>query len=309
MYLLRSADCLTLVDTGPRTREAEAALEAGLREVGVQVEDLDQILLTHYHCDHVGLLEQLVERSQAKVYAHPFTEPLIAREAAFEEARGHFYRDLYRGMGLNERQQEQALGQILDYLDYVGVAHVDVALQEGACLPGHEAWNVLYTPGHALDHLSLYNALDGVMLLGDHLIKHISSNAFLEPPHSPGGERPKMLMLYRESLQKVQQLDWQIGYTGHGEEITEYRELITKRLNDMERRAEAVLETVRAGKHTGVDITLSMFPRHLEQIPLIISETVGHLDWLVAQGRLRVEESAELWHYEVVQDHVKNRRG
>ncbi|PWK11263.1 MBL fold metallo-hydrolase [Tumebacillus permanentifrigoris] len=302
VYLLKGKDCLTLVDTGPKTVEAQEALEAGLRAVGVRVEDLDQILLTHYHCDHVGLLENLVEQSGAKVYAHPFTEPLIAREPAFEAARSEFYQGLYRGLGLTEAQKQQAIGQIYDYLEYVGVAHVDVALREGDRLPGHEEWQVVYTPGHALDHLSLYDAVGKRMLLGDHVIKKISSNAFIEPPHRAGDERPRMLMIYREALRKVQTLDWEIGYAGHGEEITGHRDLITKRLADMERRQANVLETVRSGKTTGVEITLAMFPRHLEQLTLIISETVGHLDWLVAEGKLRVEDDNGLWRYFAVEE-------
>jgi glyoxylase-like metal-dependent hydrolase (beta-lactamase superfamily II) len=306
VYLLKGRDCLTLVDTGPKTAEAQEALEAGLREAGVRVEDLDQILLTHYHCDHVGLLEQLLEQSGAKVYAHPFTGPLISRAPAYETARVEFYEGLYRGLGLNEEQKARAMGQIYDYLDYVGVAHVDQALEEGDRLPGHEEWEVYHTPGHALDHLSLFDAAGKRMLLGDHVIKRISSNAFLEPPHRAGEERPRMLMLYREALRKVMELDWEIGYSGHGEEITGHRELLAKRLADMERRQANVLETVRSGKTTGMEITLSMFPRHMEQLPLIISETVGHLDWLAAEGKLRVEDEDGLWRYFAVEESARS---
>ncbi|KEO83958.1 MBL fold metallo-hydrolase [Tumebacillus flagellatus] len=305
VYLLKGRDCLTLVDTGPLTRDALEALEHGLGAAGVRVEDLDQIVLTHYHCDHVGLVEHLVEKSGAKVLAHPYTEPLIARDPDVEAARGEFYLQLYRGLGLNEEQKETALKQILYFLDYVGTAHVDTALQEGDRLPGHEEWEVLYTPGHALDHISLFDRQGRRMLLGDHVIKHISSNALLEPPLRRGEERPRMLMLYREALRNVQALDWEIGYAGHGEEVTGHKELITKRLRDMERRAERVLETVRAGKSVGMDITLTLFPRHFEQLPLIISETIGHLDWLVHDGKLKIEDDGGLWRYEVVEECLK----
>ncbi|MBL0386476.1 MBL fold metallo-hydrolase [Tumebacillus sp. ITR2] len=305
VYLLKGRDCLTLVDTGPLTQEAQEALDAGLQNVGVRVEDLDQILLTHYHCDHVGLVENLVKRSRAKVLAHPFTGPQISRNPEFEDARREFYLGLYRGLGLNEEQKDKALGQVFDYLDYVGVGHVDVELQEGDRVPGHEEYEVLYTPGHALDHISLYDEQGGVMVLGDHLIKHISSNAFLEPPIRRGGERPRMLMLYQEALRKVQALDWEVGYAGHGGEVRGHKELIAERLLNMERRAEKVLDVVRSGINTGIEITLTMFPRHLEQLPLIISETVGHLDWLVHDGKLKVEDDGGLWRYSVAEECVR----
>ncbi len=48
-------DPLTLVDAGPLMEETEARLEAGLAALGVAVEDLELIVLTHQHDDHVGL--------------------------------------------------------------------------------------------------------------------------------------------------------------------------------------------------------------------------------------------------------------
>ena len=60
-------DPLTLVDAGPLQAEAEAALDAGLAEHGLRVEDLELIVLTHQHVDHTGLAGRLAERSGARV--------------------------------------------------------------------------------------------------------------------------------------------------------------------------------------------------------------------------------------------------
>ncbi|MGZ6502857.1 MAG: MBL fold metallo-hydrolase [Tumebacillaceae bacterium] len=298
LYLLVDGEMLTLVDTGPLTKQAEDVLEQGLQELGFQVEDLKQIVLTHFHVDHTGMLEKLVTRSGAKVYAHPWTAPLIRSDRAVEAARYHFFRDLYFKMGASLDVVEQSLGQLFDYQAFTGNGHVDVVLQEGMRLPGHEHWEVLYTPGHSQDHLSLYRAEDGVMLLGDHLIRTISSNAFIEPPAKAGEPRPKTLMIYREALRKIHALPWNIGFAGHGEPITEGHALIEKRLRDGEKRAEKVVNFVAQGKRSGMELALAMFPRHLNQLPLIVSETLGHLDWMVAEGRLAFEETPSgIWHY------------
>ena len=65
-YLLRGSP-LTLVDAGPRMEETEARLEAGLAALGVAVEDLELLVLTHQHDDHVGLAAELARRSGAEV--------------------------------------------------------------------------------------------------------------------------------------------------------------------------------------------------------------------------------------------------
>jgi glyoxylase-like metal-dependent hydrolase (beta-lactamase superfamily II) len=305
LYLLVDGDSLTLVDTGPLTQQAEEVLEGELHLLGYKVEDLSQIVLTHFHVDHTGMLEKLVMSSGAKVYAHPWTVPLIRADQAVEEARYEFFRGLYLSMGASLDVVEQSLSQLFDYQSFTGNGYVDVLLHEGMRLPGHEQWEVLYTPGHSQDHISLYRAGDGVMLLGDHLIRSISSNAFVEPPTQPGQSRPKTLMIYREALRKIQALPWQIGFSGHGEPIKEGQELIEKRLHDGERRAAKIVDLVAQGKHSGMEIALALFPRHMNQLPLIVSETLGHLDWMVADGVLAVEETAAgVWHYRTTEKNL-----
>src|SRR3954447_18845872 len=65
-WLLRG-DPLTLIDTGPREDRALAALEAGLRRHGLRMEDIELVLATHHHLDHVGLAETIRRRSGATV--------------------------------------------------------------------------------------------------------------------------------------------------------------------------------------------------------------------------------------------------
>ena len=68
IWLLRG-DPLTLIDTGPRSDEALAALEAGLRREGLRVENIELVIPTHHHLDHTGLLATIAARSGARVAA------------------------------------------------------------------------------------------------------------------------------------------------------------------------------------------------------------------------------------------------
>src|SRR5919199_5316637 len=65
-WLLRG-DPVTLIDTGPRDDEALAALEHGLRAHGLRIEDVELVLATHHHIDHVGLAATIKRRSGAVV--------------------------------------------------------------------------------------------------------------------------------------------------------------------------------------------------------------------------------------------------
>src|SRR5688572_4400711 len=64
---LLPGDPVTLIDTGPREACAEAALEAALRRERLRVEDIELVLATHHHLDHVGLAATIRRRSNARI--------------------------------------------------------------------------------------------------------------------------------------------------------------------------------------------------------------------------------------------------
>src|SRR5439155_17659127 len=66
VYLVED-DPLTLVDAGPNSATSLTTLEAALAEHGRKVEDLERIVITHQHIDHIGLVQILADRSGAEV--------------------------------------------------------------------------------------------------------------------------------------------------------------------------------------------------------------------------------------------------
>jgi glyoxylase-like metal-dependent hydrolase (beta-lactamase superfamily II) len=60
-YLLDD-DPLTLVDTGPNSGTSLDALERALAEHGRRIEDLELIVISHQHMDHLGLASILARR-------------------------------------------------------------------------------------------------------------------------------------------------------------------------------------------------------------------------------------------------------
>jgi glyoxylase-like metal-dependent hydrolase (beta-lactamase superfamily II) len=83
-YLIED-DPLTLVDTGPNSGKALDALERALREHGHRIEDLERIVITHQHLDHLGLVGILADRSGAEVCALDLLAPVMEEYGAHAE--------------------------------------------------------------------------------------------------------------------------------------------------------------------------------------------------------------------------------
>ena len=78
-YLIED-ERLTLIDAGPRSDQSLAELEQLAGEAGHRLEDIDLIVATHQHLDHIGLIRTVAERSGAEVAA---LDLAINRLAAF----------------------------------------------------------------------------------------------------------------------------------------------------------------------------------------------------------------------------------
>lgn len=77
VYVIDDGD-RTLVDAGwPRD---ERTVRVGLDVAGIDLSDIDRVLLTHYDADHVGTLAKLTPDLDAPVYIHPADAPYVAGE-------------------------------------------------------------------------------------------------------------------------------------------------------------------------------------------------------------------------------------
>src|ERR1700722_19521815 len=68
---------LTLIDTGPNSGTSLDELERALADHGRSVEDLELVVITHQHMDHLGLLEIVQRRSGAEVAALHLLAPYL----------------------------------------------------------------------------------------------------------------------------------------------------------------------------------------------------------------------------------------
>ncbi|MFC4022860.1 MBL fold metallo-hydrolase [Oceanobacillus longus] len=281
VYLIKG-DRLTLVDAGVKTKQAKSALEFQLKELGYKLNDIEQLILTHHHPDHIGLIEEFPRLQH--IVAHEKVDVWLTRDPTFKQQNEQFFDLFYFQTGIPEKFHH-VLSELTDTFRYAGEGTLTGTIEEGDLLPGHPEWKVIETKGHAQTHLSFLRESDGLFIGGDHLIKHVSPNPIIESPVNQGDERPKPMLQYRNSLKKCQRLEIATVLPGHGEKFSSVNEMITKRLFSQEKRANKVYNLLKSNPSTPYEICIQLFPRQYEkQINLTMSETIGQLDYLLDEG-------------------------
>ena len=123
-------DPLTLVDTGPNSGKALDQLERALREHGRRIEDLERIIITHQHLDHLGLVGILADRSGAEVVALDVLAPVVEEFGAHAERDDELAEALMLRHGI-PRDVVTALRRVALVPRWGGSANVGRRLRDG----------------------------------------------------------------------------------------------------------------------------------------------------------------------------------
>jgi glyoxylase-like metal-dependent hydrolase (beta-lactamase superfamily II) len=298
-YLIED-DPLTLVDTGPNSGKALDELEQALAARGHRVEDLGLIVVTHQHIDHIGLLEVLARRSGAEVAALDGLTGYLGDFRRAAELDDEFAVALMLRHGIPP-EVTQALRSVSSaFRGWGSGATVTRPLADGAQLALRDrTFAVQHRPGHSPSDTVFWDERAGILVGGDHLIKHISSNPLIARPLSAPGDvspaeqaaspdRPQALRTYIASLTATRELPARIVLSGHGEPITDHRELIGERFALTERRAGKIRGLLDDGPLTAHELAQRMWGNvAVTQAFLTLSEVLGHLDLLQAEGAVR----------------------
>jgi glyoxylase-like metal-dependent hydrolase (beta-lactamase superfamily II) len=294
VYLVKG-DALTLVDAGPLTDTAWVQLTEQLSLLGYTPQDIEQIVLTHHHPDHAGLLDRF--SSSVKIYGHPYNKFWLDRNDHFHEVYDRFFHQLAIQSGLPQ-EYVRAIHKFKSPLKFMGNRKLDIEIKEGDVIPGMEEWKIIETLGHAQSHLSFYRESDGTLIAGDHILANISPNPLIEPPFEGELERSKPLLQYNASLKKLLDIPISLAYTGHGDNITDVHGLIPKRLGKQDERARGVLEMIKGNRLTVFDICKTLFPTvYQKELGLTLSETIGQLDYLESLHYIKIECHEGIYYY------------
>ena len=300
-YLIED-EPLTLVDTGPNSGKSLDELARQLTALGRSIEEIELVILTHQHIDHLGLVEIIASRSGAEVAAIDVVVPFVENFGDDIEQDDRFAADLMLRHGIPEDVVIALRSVSRSFRAWGAKAQVTRPLHDGEALQLRDrALEVQLRPGHSPSDTLFWDPERRILLCADHLIAHISSNPLISRPLDGSDERPRALMTYLDSLRRTRELPARILLPGHGDPITDHKALIDERFAHHDRRAERIYGLIAERPRTAYEIAQELWGNvAVTQAFLTLSEVLGHVDLLTDAGRVREVADGSVVRFEAV---------
>lgn len=288
-YLLRDGAGWTIVDTGIHTPDGEAAWQAAFAALNIRPRAIQRILMTHVHPDHFGMAGWLqaeirADGGDAAVYTSP--REIEQARLIWEKATDVAFADYLHRHGM-PYDMAQAVDAGLEDTTRMTLPHADrlhPLLPDTDLTIGARTFRVLDAPGHADGQIIFFDAAEGLLLSGDHVMMKITPNIGIWPETDP-----HPLRRYLASLTTLRALPVRLALPGHKALITDWQGRINELLAHHEERLEQTLLAVRAGNHDAYAVALVIF-RHAgftsHEWRFALAEALAHLDELALRGQI-----------------------
>jgi glyoxylase-like metal-dependent hydrolase (beta-lactamase superfamily II) len=291
-----------VVDTGTQTPEAIAAWRTLIAPDGPlastpQGARLTKVICTHMHPDHVGMAGWLTRKFDCRLWMtrleYLTCRTLVAdtgREAPADAIR--FFQqhgwhdeaiDLYRAR----------FGGFGRYIHPLPDSYRRLADGESLTIGG-ETWRVVIGRGHSPEHASLLCESRGVIVSGDQILPHISSNVSVhptEPEADPLGEWLDSIAMLRGMLDPNV-----LVLPAHGppfKGVHNRLDRLANGHNDGLKRVRARLDEPKRA----IDLFGALFARPIDDPDMLLGlatgESIAHLNYLVARGEVVTELGAD----------------
>lgn len=281
-WAVRDGAGFVLFDTGMHQPESMHNLELALQMCGLRVQDATLVVCTHSHSDHCGQAASIMERAGCEMWMHPDDGRM---KQMFEDPEGELARrvEVARQSGVPEQILRRYMEQRENAEPGIAAAvEPDRALAPGVTVETDLGpWSVHETPGHAPNHVCLFQAEHRMLISGDHLLGRVS-------PYFDYGHSPDPVGEFLHSLTVVEALDARLCLPGHGRTFTDVRAHVEANRKLVAQRLERVAAVIADQPLTAFEIVPRAYDSSLPAAngPWLLTETLSMLTHLQRVGRV-----------------------
>jgi len=299
-YLVRGDDGCLLVDAGWDTVETLSSVKKGLAEIGIKLEDISKIVITHTHPDHYGLAGKLRELCQAEVVMHSLERDLV-QHPIYSDIEAFIRQRIEQALsnGVTVDMVAEVLSEMQtthpEFIQSVAPVLPDIVLHGGETISvGSFTFTVLWAPGHSVGQICLYEPNQGILFSADYILPAAVPDVgiVLEPDSVPNP-----LGDYLNSLDEMKRLKVNLVLPGHGAPFTGFQQRIDEIVQNHNQRSSEILEAVKVEAKTAYQIAgeitwiVNMKPVSQEDLgawerSLTLVKTLAHLESLRFGGKV-----------------------
>ncbi len=261
-------------------------LEQSYNEKGEKI-NLTRIIPSHWHPDHSSGLKSLREKLGVRILMTKKTSDILKSKKDF---RTNFEPQDYQEEMLNVRSRTRRIISKISqffvwrlYRRLYGLNFIDepdqIIQQNSIISINGESWQIISSPGHASDHIYLYNEEKGVLFSGDNILRTITT--WLGPPECNIGD-------YVNSVKQAERLPkLELILPAHGSPITNPSERISEIIKHRKVRKEQVLKLVKESAQNGISPSGIINKLYLNNTAVIQNVARG---WICLTLRMLEEE-------------------
>ncbi len=310
VYLLKVSEGYILFDAGLNMGDWPQRFFSALKDVKIKPEEISHCIISHNHMDHIGLIGYLRRKNpEIKIVMHDITNKKVEWEtnpdnfSNLKQESEQLTSQLIQ-YGLSREQGEKLVKYFLKWPQMKQYHNPDIIVHDGDQVSiGNDVLDVIWTPGHSLGHICIYEANRGYLFSGDHILSRITPHIGVFIINDSIREIYKnvdfenILALYLKSLDGIVKLKPTIIFPAHQEVIYKPLERIYAIKNHHKRRLKEISDVINKNPMTPYKISKIHFGE-LDDINsfLALSEVLGHLIYLESQNRVqRIEKSHKIF--------------
>jgi len=237
--LVVMSDEITVIDPGCEIEELRALLQS--RDKALK--DVNTVILSHIHPDHITHATRLHRLSKCRIAANEITAPLFDNKEMMKEFLG-----FHKANPVRKLWEQLVNSKMYGALDE---GHVDEILSNGDKFAlGDYTIRTLYTPGHTPDHMCL-EILEPNLIFGAD-IDLTEFGPYYGHPNSS-------ITDFRRSIHLIQDNDYKALISGHlrNPVVEDYKTALAAYERQIDIREDLVLTAIMGGAKTIDDITMN----------------------------------------------------
>ena len=309
VYLWKVDEKKVLFDAGLNMGNWGRLFFSELHKANISIEEIDYCIVSHHHLDHLGLLKRFKRKNpKIQILMSEITHDTIEWETDVNNAKDleNEALNLAKRMikfGISEADGKRLVQWFTMWPKLRRYQKPDKLLQDNEEIDfGMNKLKVIWTPGHSLGHICIYDQKKRYLFAGDHILSSITPHIgnFLVVPKYRNQDFENILDYYLASLDRIDKLNPRIIFPAHQEVIYNPHERILEIKEHHKNRLKEISSLIENNPMIPVKIAQLHFGDDLDEMNsyLALSEVVAHLIYLERQEKVKkMEKNGKIYYF------------